>query len=969
MSDIVIRGARVHNLKNVSLTIPKNKLVVFTGISGSGKSSMAFDTLYAEGQRRYVESLSSYARQFLGIMGKPDVDAIDGLSPAISIDQKTASHNPRSTVGTVTEIYDYLRLLYARVGSPFCPNCHIEVISMSVDEITQSIVNEITTEVSKDKLKPHGFFLLSPIVKNKRGEFVELFDNLLHKGFTLARIDGYFYDIAEEDLLLFKNNKHTIDVVIDRLRVDNETLKDPKKNKELSSRLFRAIENATALSGGIVIVGTVVDSGFDLPTKPKKLLERTFSEQFACPQCGEAFAELEPRLFSFNSPIGACKECRGLGVVMRADEDRIVNNSLSIAEGGVFPFSRIIYSDTWFGRLVKQVLEEFHIEANVPLKTLSQEQRDILLYGTKKVFHVRGRNREGAMTSIHESFRGFVKEIEHRYYDAADSTFDMGRYMREEVCPLCKGARLNQLASSVRVGSKNIVELCDMPISQELTYLQAQKEIMGERRLQIAQPILKEIDARLSFLMQVGLSYLTLSRRANTLSGGEAQRIRLASQIGTGLTGITYVLDEPSIGLHARDVSRLLDALKHLRDLENSVIVVEHDWETIQSADHIVDFGPYAGKHGGEVIAQGTRADIENTPASITGNYLSGRKIIPIRRSTLDTSSMLEFIGCTENNLQNISVSLPLNRMVGVTGVSGSGKSSLLLDTVYTVIKNALDPYYKGQLGKIKDAKGLAQLERVVLIDQSPIGRTPRSNPATYTGVFTSIREIFALTQDAKARGYNPGRFSFNVRGGRCENCQGAGVIKVEMQFLADLYVTCDVCLGKRYNRETLDVRYKDKNIAEVLSMTVEEALGFFENNAKISKILMVLNSVGLGYIELGQSAPTLSGGEAQRVKLAKELYTNVNMHTIYILDEPTTGLHYYDVDKLISVMRHLVDQGNTVFLVEHNLDVIKNCDYVIDLGPEGGDEGGSVVFQGSVQDILKNTASYTGKYLREYMK
>jgi len=972
MAEIRIKGARVHNLKNVDVTIPKNKLVVLTGVSGSGKSSLAFDTLYAEGQRRYVESLSAYARQFLGIMEKPDVDMIEGLSPAISIDQKTASHNPRSTVGTVTEIYDYLRLLYARIGTPYCPNCEIPVKRMSADEIVETMIADATARVSEDKLRTHGFLVFAPVVKNKRGEFKELFDNVRYKGFSYTRIDGYYYDLDNEDLFIFKNNKHTIDIIIDRFSLDKTIIKDEARMAELRSRLFRAIENALALTDGLVSLGYIKDKGFDIPVKPKEVEERIYSERFACPQCGTSFTEIEPRLFSFNSPIGACTECRGLGVVLRVDENRLYNTSLTLAEGGFFPFSRILNHDTWFGRLVREVIEKHHINIATPIGNLSEEDRDILLHGSDTVFHVRGRNREGAMTSIHEKFRGFAGEVQHRYYDTSENQPDYERYMIEEICPVCNGKRLNELALHIKLQDKTISDLCNLSIHDEVSFLQEHEKGLSGQDKTIATPILKEIYARLHFLDEVGLSYLTLARRASTLSGGEAQRIRLASQIGTGLTGITYVLDEPSIGLHSRDVSRLLGALMRLRDLGNTVVVVEHDWETIEHADHIIDFGPKAGKHGGQVIATGTVDDIKKSSESITGAYLSGKRRIQSVRMTGGTPEEIMTIkGCSEHNLKNISVTMPLKRMVGITGVSGSGKSTFLLDTVYPAIRHETNEESREHLGAFKSVEGISTIERVVLIDQSPIGRTPRSNPATYTGVFTDIREVFAATLDAKAQGYKPGRFSFNVRGGRCENCQGAGSIKVEMQFLADLYVTCDVCKGARYNRETLDVRFKGKNIAEVLKMTVDEALFFFEHNSSIVKILMVLQHVGLGYMELGQSAPTLSGGEAQRVKLAKELYTNIYVHTAYILDEPTTGLHFYDVDKLIKVLRHLVSQGNSVFVIEHNLDVIKNCDYVVDLGPEGGDGGGKVLFQGTVDELLtskKADTSYTAQYVREYV-
>ncbi len=975
MAEIKIKGARVHNLKNIDVTIPKNKLVVLTGVSGSGKSSLAFDTLYAEGQRRYVESLSSYARQFLGIMEKPDVDSIEGLSPAISIDQKTASHNPRSTVGTVTEIYDYLRLLYARIGTPYCPNCEIPVKRMSADEIVDAMLEQCKERVAAEKLRPHGFLIFAPLVKNKRGEFKELFDNVRYKGYAMARIDGYYYDLEEEDLFILKNNKHTIDAVVDRFSLDVAYMKDSKRMGELRSRVFRAVENALALSDGLVTLGYIKDKGFDLPKKPKEVEERIFSERFACPNCGTSFTEIEPRLFSFNSPIGACTQCRGLGIVQRVDDERLYNPILTLEEGGVYPFSRILQYDTWFGRLVREVIEKYTIDVSTPLGELEKSKLDVLLHGTTETFRVRGRNREGAMTSIHEKFRGFAGEVQRRYYDVNENQSEYERYMAQEQCPVCHGDRLNELALHIKIGEKNISDVCALSIRDEVLFLKEQQKLLNttprvvQQEAVIAAPILKEIYSRLHFLDEVGLSYLTLARRASTLSGGEAQRIRLASQIGTGLTGITYVLDEPSIGLHARDVSRLLHALTRLRDLDNNVVVVEHDWETIEKADYIIDFGPKAGRHGGRVVATGTVEDIKKTPESITGAYISGKRRIATVHARETAQQSLTIRGCRQHNLKNITVSLPVNRMVGITGVSGSGKSSLLLDTLYPTIKHETNDVSSEPLGDFDSIEGASTIERVVLIDQSPIGRTPRSNPATYTGVFTHIRDVFASTMDAKAQGYKPGRFSFNVRGGRCENCQGGGSIKVEMQFLADLYVTCDVCKGARYNRETLEIRYKEKSIADVLHMTVDEALLFFEHSSNISRILTVLQNVGLGYMELGQAAPTLSGGEAQRVKLAKELYTNIYVHTAYLLDEPTTGLHFYDVDKLIKVLRHLVEQGNSVFLIEHNLDVIKNCDYVVDLGPEGGNGGGHVVFQGTTAELLKDPTSHTAQYMREYLQ
>ncbi len=959
----------MHNLKNISLEIPKNKLVVFSGVSGSGKSSLAFDTIYAEGQRRYVESLSAYARQFLGLMEKPDVDLIEGLSPAISIDQKSSSHNPRSTVGTVTEIYDYLRLLFARIGHPHCPNCGREVKKMSAQEIVDQIMARLNSLMDGDKHKPLRFMVMSPVVRERRGEFKELFDNLRFKGYSHTRIDNYFHSL-EEDLFVLKNNKHNIDVVTDRLSADYQYLKIQANREEFYSRLFKAVEQALLLSEGLVIVAFIQDSGFAIPDAPKDLREELYSERFSCPVCNISFSELEPRLFSFNSPVGACDKCKGLGAILKVDESLIANPGLSIAEGAIFPFQKLFFTDTWFARIFKVFLEKYGIEPSLPLTSLSDYQRNALYYGAPEVLSVRGRNRDGNMTTIFEKWNGIVGELEKKFYDS-DSEYsrsELERYMKEEECPKCHGEKLKPEALSVTVDGRNIHQVTKLSIKEELAFFQALPGSISDREKQIAGMILKEINSRLVFLDNVGLGYLDLARRAKTLSGGEAQRIRLASQIGTGLTGITYVLDEPSIGLHSRDVSRLLTAIKHLRDLENTVIVVEHDRETIDNSDWVVDFGPKAGKHGGEVVYNGTKDKLTECRTSVTGDYLAKKKEIRTDRNETEPGQYLEFKGCGQHNLKDIDVRFPLERMTGVTGVSGSGKSTLLLDTVYPVVESHLNPYYKGEFGKIQGYTGLDNIQRAVLIDQSPIGRTPRSNPATYTGVFTYIREVFAATLEAKAQGYKPGRFSFNVKGGRCENCQGAGVIRVEMQFLADVYVKCDVCQGRRYNTETLSVQYKGKSIDEVLSMSVDEAHEFLQHHWKIRRILKTMQDVGLGYIELGQPAPTLSGGEAQRVKLAKELYTNVKIHTLYLLDEPTTGLHMYDVDKLIKVLRNLVHQGNTVVIIEHNLDVIKNCDYIIDLGPEGGEEGGRVVFQGPTRQLPKEKKSYTGQFLEKYL-
>jgi len=970
MDFIKIRGARVHNLKNIDLDIPKNKLVVFTGVSGSGKSSLAFDTIYAEGQRRYVESLSAYARQFLGLMEKPDVDLIEGLSPAISIDQKSASSNPRSTVGTVTEIYDYLRLLYAKVGHPHCPNCGREVHKLSPEEITKIVFGKIVEQLSVDKHKPRRFLILSPVVRQRKGEFKELFDNLKSKGYERIRIDGYYHSLDDE-LFILKNNKHDIEVIVDRLSVDFTYFKSESNQTEIFSRLFKAIEQALLLADGLVTVAQVEDASLTFPDNPSKLKETLYSERLSCPECNLAIPELEPRLFSFNSPIGACPRCRGLGTVLKVDKEKLINPDLSIAEGAIFPFQKLFFVDTWFARLFREVLKKYQIDSAVPLRNLTDQQSRVLFNGSAEVFSVRGTNREGQLTTIYEKWQGLLGEIEKKYYesDSEYSRADLEKYMHEHLCPECKGARLMADALSVTVNNQNIHQFTQETIDQSLEFLNKLEKELSDREKQIAVSVIKELRTRMQFLLNVGLEYLTLARRANSLSGGEAQRIRLASQIGTGLTGITYVLDEPSIGLHPRDIDRLLTALVKMRDLNNTVIVVEHDWETIRAADYLVDFGPRAGKDGGRVVYSGEQSGIRNSRESLTGQYLSGKKSIPKVQNLVPTREVLTFKGCSEHNLKGIDVEIPLGRMVGITGVSGSGKSSLLLDTVYPVVESQLNQYYKGPIGQLENFSGISQIQRVVLVDQSPIGRTPRSNPATYTGAFTFIREIFAQVLEAKAVGYKPGRFSFNVKGGRCENCQGAGVIKVEMQFLADVYVKCDVCKGRRYNSETLNVTFKGRSIDQILSLTVDEAYEVFENHWKIRRILKTLQEVGLGYIELGQSATTLSGGEAQRVKLAKELYTNLKYHSLYLLDEPTTGLHMEDIRKLLKVLRELVKQGNTVVLIEHNFEVIKNCDYLIDLGPEGGVKGGEVVYQGPTEGIITALNSHTGKFYKAYLE
>lgn len=956
---IHIKGAREHNLKNIDVDIPKNKFVVITGVSGSGKSSLAFDTIYAEGQRRYVESLSAYARQFLGVMDKPDVDQIDGLSPSISIDQKTVSHNPRSTVGTITEIYDYLRLLFARIGHPHCPNDGTEIRRLSTDEIVSKIIEQLEREVAQDKIKPHSFVVLSPVVRQKKGEFKDLFENLQSKGFVNVRIDGV-YKTLQEDISLLKNNKHSIDVQIDKLSLSHKELKNDIFKTQLQKRLRQAVEQSVLLSDGLVVL------------KDEKK-ETLFSEQFSCPQCGFSLPEIEPRMFSFNSPIGACEECKGLGTVYKADPDTILNMNLSINEGAILPFNKFYFHETWYTRLIKTVLEEEHVNSNKPLSELPKKAMDVILYGTGKTYRVPGTNRYGKPTVIYEKFEGIVKEIERRYFESTSpeqGSFDVGRYMKEETCGSCNGAKLKPEVLKITIGEKNIAEFSDKAIHDLILYFKdILPTITNTYEEQIAKPITKEILTRLTFLHNVGLSYLTISRTARTLSGGELQRIRLASQIGTGLTGVLYVLDEPSIGLHPRDVSALVSTLHNLKELGNTLIVVEHDKETIESSDYLVELGPKAGKHGGKLVFHGTIAESMKSDVCLTGQYLSGKKQIKIKKHEhKEPRGSIILKGATQFNLKNVEARFPIGKLIAVTGVSGSGKSTLITETLYPALRYYLNGYSQGQIGHFERLEGYQYIERVYLVDQSPIGRTPRSNPATYVGFFDEIRTIFAMTVEAKARGFDKGRFSFNLKGGRCEKCQGAGMIKIEMQFLPDVYVVCDVCEGHRYNKETLEITYKGKNIYQILKMTVDEALPFFENHPNIYTKLAFLQSVGLGYIELGQQAPTFSGGEAQRIKLVNELSKKESGDTLYILDEPTTGLHFYDIEKLMSALYELVRRGNTVIIIEHNLDVIKNCQYIIDLGPEGGKDGGNIVYQGPLDGILKKNSSYTGKYLNKVL-
>lgn len=959
MDYIKIRGARQHNLKNINIDIPKNKLVVFTGISGSGKSSLAFDTIYAEGQRRYVESLSAYARQFLGIMDKPDVDLIEGLSPSISIDQKSTSRNPRSTVGTITEIYDYLRLLFAKVGHPHCPTCGREISKMSIDEIVEKIIEVINLQIQDDKTKPHRLIIFSPIVRAKKGEFKDLFDNLQSKGYQKIIIDGKEKNLSE-DIDLIKTNKHNINVLIDQLTASNKDFKQLLFLNNYRSRLRTAVEQSLKLSDGLVII--------NINNK-----EHLYSEKFSCPVCNLSLPEVEPRMFSFNSPLGACENCRGIGTIFAIDRDLILNKNLSILEGGILPFNKLFFHETWYVRLVKQACEEEGVDINKPISQLTKDQIDILLKGTDKTYKVDGTNRYGRQTTIFEKFTGIITELERRYVETQGdyAAMEIQKYMREETCPKCLGQRLKPEILSITIDNKNITQISDQSIRNQIDYFKEKSElILSTYEKQVAKSIIKEILTRLNFLNSVGLSYLTISRKAGTLSGGELQRIRLASQIGSGLTGVLYVLDEPSIGLHPRDVASLIITLKNLRDLGNSLIVVEHDRETMESADYLVELGEKAGKNGGKIIFNGSLSEMKKTKKSLTGLYLTGKKTIKIEGGKTNSLQRnhgdLIFSGITHNNLKNINIKIPLGNLIAVTGVSGSGKSSLVTETIYPALKYYLDGYFHDKIGEFKKIEGYQYLDRVHMVDQSPIGRTPRSNPATYIGFFDEIREIFSSTVDARERGFIKGRFSFNIKGGRCEKCQGAGVLKIEMQFLADVYVVCDVCHGKRYNKETLEVKYKDKSIYEILKMTVDEALIFFNNHFKVFSKLDFLQKTGLGYLELGQPAPTLSGGEAQRLKLANELSRRNTGRTVYILDEPTTGLHFYDIEKLLHTIHELVNRGNTVIIIEHNLDVIKNCQYIIDLGPEGGDKGGKVIYQGEINGILKEKESYTGEYLRK---
>jgi len=937
---IIIKGAKEHNLKNINIEIPRDKLVVITGLSGSGKSSLAFDTLYAEGQRRYVESLSSYARQFLGIMEKPAVESIEGLSPAISIDQKTTSKNPRSTVGTVTEIYDYIRLLYARIGTPYCPHCGIKIEKQSIDQIVDNIMAlEAGTKIQ----------VLAPVIRSKKGEFIKQLEEYQKEGFVRVRIDGQVYELSD-DIELDRKKKHEIELVVDRLVI----------KEDIRSRLTESVETALKHADNLVLIDVVGQ---------KAIL---YSTNYACPHCGFSFPELSPRMFSFNNPFGACPECSGIGYLMKMDPDLIIPDKNKTLYDGVKAFGSSVMkrADTMAKMYFESIGRHYGVDISVPIKKLPKDFLDKILYGTgSEVIDFQFESSAGTRR-FSTPFEGVLPTLDRRHNETKSQGmrdfYEM--YMSNSECPACKGARLRPEILSIKIGDKNINDLTDMSINKIKDFLNNLE--LTKTQAMIADMILKEIDKRLQFLVDVGLEYLTLSRSAGTLSGGEAQRIRLATQIGSGLTGVLYILDEPSIGLHQRDNDKLLATLKKLRDLGNTLIVVEHDEDTMYAADQIIDIGPGAGSHGGNVMAQGTAEEIKNVKNSVTGQYLSGRKRIPVpkKRRKMVKGKVIEVQGATENNLKNISVKFPLGLFTCITGVSGSGKSTLINEVLYKTIAKELNGANE-KPGKCKGVKGLEQIDKIINIDQSPIGRTPRSNPATYTGLFDLIRDIFAGTNEAKLRGYQKGRFSFNVAGGRCESCNGDGVHKIEMHFLPDVFVPCEVCKGKRYNHETLEVKYKGKSIADVLDMTVEEALEFFDKIPKIKQKLQTLYDVGLSYIKLGQPSTTLSGGEAQRVKLATELSKRATGKTLYILDEPTTGLHIADVHKLVDILHRLVDTGNTILVIEHNLDLIKTCDYIVDLGPEGGDNGGEVIAVGTPEQICKNDRSYTGKFLKKYLE
>ena len=937
MDKIIVKGARVNNLKNIDIEIPKNKLVVMTGVSGSGKSSLAFDTIYAEGQRRYIESLSAYARQFLGGSDKPDVDSIEGLSPSISIDQKSTNKNPRSTVGTITEIYDYLRLLYARVGVPYCPEHHIPITSQSIEEMTNKILE--MDEGTK-------IMVMAPVVKGEKGTHKDTLEQLRKDGYIRCKIDGEIKELSE-NIELDKNKKHIILVVVDRLVI----------KPDIRTRLYDSIETASKLAHGKIII--------DLPSTNEEVL---MSEDFACPYCDFSLLELEPRIFSFNAPYGACPDCKGLGVKYNIDVDLVIpDRNLSINEGGIKPFS--IDDDNINRTQLEAVAKYYDIDLDMKIKDLDKDKLNIILYGSPDVLEFKYTSKNGNTRNAKDYFEGVITNLERRYIETKSSWIRewIELYMRESVCPTCKGARLGEAALSVLINKKNIYEVSCLSIRELRDFISNLK--LSPEKKEIASLLIKEINNRLDFLINVGLEYLTLSRTAGTLSGGESQRIRLATQIGSKLTGVLYVLDEPSIGLHQRDNQKLINSLLEMRDLGNTLIVVEHDTDTMLAADYLVDIGPFAGEHGGEVVAAGTPQEVIANENSITGQYLSGkRKILVPEKRRKGNGKFLKIMGAKENNLKNINVSFPLGTFTCVTGVSGSGKSSLVNEILYKSLANNLYSS-KERPGKCREIKGMDEIDKVVLITQNPIGRTPRSNPATYVGVFDDIRDIFAETKEAKIKGYDKGRFSFNVKGGRCEACWGDGVKKIEMHFLPDVYVPCDVCHGTRYNKETLSIKYKGKNIYDVLEMRVDELIEFFENHPKVVHKLKTLQDVGLGYIKVGQSALTLSGGEAARVKLAKELQKKPTGKSMFILDEPTTGLHSYDIEKLLNILNRIVDNGDTVVVIEHNLDVIKVADYIIDLGPEGGNLGGTVVVTGTPEEVARHETSYTGQFLKDYLK
>ncbi len=976
MDEIRVFGARQHNLKNVDITIPKNKLVVFTGVSGSGKSSLAMDTIYAEGQRRYVESLSSYARQFLGVMDKPDVDRIDGLSPAIAIDQKTTTRNPRSTVGTVTEIYDFLRLLFARAGHPRCLQCGREIERQSAQQIADGVFELARLEPDFKTQRGVRLMIMSPVVRDRKGEYSSLFENLKKQGIVRARIDGVVRDLSEH-FELIKTNKHTIEAVISRVVVSE------KKDWDLiKTNIYQSVEVALKLSNGNAMVTIVKDKGFDFTENPKSCEDHLFSENFACPACNISLGDIEPRFFSFNSPHGACPACDGLGTQLVVDESLIINPKLSVKEGGILPWASLFSHSSWMSMVLNAVAKEYSFSLDVPIKNLDKRYYEVLLQGVQgRKFRVHYVTRDGNSGTFNARYEGLVPNLKRRFAETKSDYVrqEIEKYMINEPCPTCGGARLKDSALSVVVYGKNISEITSFSIDHLIQWCKNLPNILSDREQTIATPILKEIDFRLKFLRDVGLGYLSLDRSSSQLSGGEAQRIRLASQIGSGLSGVLYVLDEPSVGLHQKDQSKLLQTLKHLRDLGNTVLVVEHDMETMFESDYMFDIGPGAGEHGGRVVSHGHYTQLIKDPNCLTGRYLSGELVVGneakksilaandgFRANRRSDGKCLKLYKASGHNLKNVDISIPFGNLVCITGVSGSGKSTLIMDTLFRALRQHFGLKNDERPLPYESIDGADDIDKIVAIDQSPIGRTPKSNPATYTKTFDHIRDLFAKTEEARIRGYDPGRFSFNVKGGRCEVCRGEGQIKIEMQFMPDVYVNCEVCEGKRYNREALEIHYRGKNISDVLNMTVSDALAFFENIPQIRKKLQTIFDVGLGYIKLGQPAPTLSGGEAQRVKLSSELSKKSTGRTLYIFDEPTTGLHFHDLEKLITVMRRLTGAGNTVLIIEHNLDVVANSDYVIDLGPEGGDAGGEIVFAGKLDRLIRDNKSYTAEALRE---